>query len=123
MKPNFDFISVGDTTTDAFIRIKQASVYFDEKSDEEKICLTNGSKIPYESLTLVPVVGNSPNAAVSASRLGLSSALVTNFGDDQFGKNCFERLQEEGVAPDFIKIHEGKKSNSISNCFANCFTR
>jgi len=111
MEPNFDFIAIGDTTTDAFIRIKQASVHFDEKSDEEKICLTNGSKIPYESLDIIPAVGNSPNAAVSASRLGLSSALVTNFGDDQFGKNCLARLKEEGVAPDFIKIHEGKKSN------------
>jgi len=111
MKSDFDFIAIGDTVTDAFIRIKQASVHFDEKDDEEKICLTNGSKIPYESLDLIPAVGNSPNAAVSAVRLGLSSALVTNFGDDQFGKNCSLRLKEENVAPDFIKVHEGKKSN------------
>lgn len=111
MKPNFDFIAIGDTTTDAFIRIKQASVHFDEKDDEEKICLTNGSKIPYESLDLIPAVGNSPNAAVSAARLGLSSALVTDFGDDQFGQNCFKRLEEENIAPDFIKVHEGSKSN------------
>ena len=111
MEPNFDFIAIGDTTTDAFIRIKQASVYFDEKDDEEKICLTNGSKIPYESLDIIPAVGNSPNAAVSAARLGLSSALVTNFGDDQFGQNCLARLKEENVAPDFIKVHEGQKSN------------
>ncbi len=111
MKSNFDFIAIGDTVTDAFIRIKQASVHFDEKDDEEKICLTNGSKIPYESLDLIPAVGNSPNAAVSAVRLGLSSALVTDFGDDQFGKNCSLRLQEENIAPNFIKVHEGKKSN------------
>ncbi len=84
MEPNFDFVAIGDTTTDAFIRIKQASVHFDEKDDEEKICLTNGSKIPYEELYVIPAVGNSPNAAVSAARLGLSSAIITNFGDDQF---------------------------------------
>jgi len=111
MKENFDFIAVGDTTTDAFIKIEKASVYYDKGADEEKICLTNGSKIPYESLTVVPAVGNSPNAAVSASRMGLRSALVTNFGDDQFGQDCLRRLAEEGVASNFIKVHEGKKSN------------
>jgi ribokinase len=111
MEPNFDFIAIGDTTTDAFIRIKHASVHYDKKDDEEKICMTNGSKIPYESLDLIPAVGNSPNAAVSAARLGLNSALITDFGDDQFGQNCLKRLEEEKVASDFIKVHKGKKSN------------
>ncbi len=111
METNFDFVAIGDTTTDAFIRIKQATVHNDDPDGMEKICMTNGSKIPYESLDLIPAVGNSPNAAVSAARLGLKSALITDFGDDQFGKNCFKRLEEENVAPDFIKVHEGKKSN------------
>ena len=108
---SFDFIAIGDTVTDAFIRIKQASIHKDDPDGLEKICLTNGSKIPYESLDVISAVGNSPNAAVSAARLGLNTALVTDFGDDQFGKNCLERLKEEKIAPDFIKIHEGKKSN------------
>ena len=111
MQSNFDFIAIGDTVTDAFIRIKQATVHTDDPDGLEKICLTNGSKIPYESLDVIPAVGNSPNAAVSAARLGLKSALVTDFGDDQFGKNCLEKLKEENIAQDFIKIHEGKKSN------------
>lgn len=107
----YDFVAVGDITTDAFIRIKQASVYFDPREHEEKICLTNGTKIPYESLTIVPAVGNSPNAAVSAARLGLNSALVSNLGDDQFGRDCLARMREERVATDFIKVHGGQKSN------------
>ena len=111
MKQNFDFIAIGDTVTDAFIRINQATVHTDDPDGLEKICLTNGSKIPYESLDLISAVGNSPNAAVSASRLGLKTALVTDFGDDQFGKNCLARLEEENIADDFIKIHEGQKSN------------
>lgn len=111
MKKEFDFVAIGDTVTDAFIRIKQASVYYDKKEGEEKICLTNGSKIPYESLDVISAVGNSPNAAVSASRLGLSSALVTDFGDDDFGKDCSLVLAKENIANDFIKIHKDKKSN------------
>lgn len=111
MQEEYDFIAVGDTTTDAFIQIQQASVYHDDVDNEEKICLTNGSKIPYESLTLAPAVGNSPNAAVSAARLGLKSALVTNLGDDDFGKEDIETLKGNGVDTSFVETHEGKKSN------------
>jgi len=111
MENNFDFIAIGDITTDAFIRIKQASVYYDKKDDEKKICLTNGSKIPYESLTIAPAVGNSPNAAVSAARLGLSSALVADLGDDEFGRQDIETLKGNGVDTSFVRVHKDKKSN------------
>jgi len=111
MNEEYDFIAVGDTVTDAFIRIKQASVYYDDGDKEEKICLTNGSKIPYESLTLAPAVGNSPNAAVSAARLGLKSALVTDLGNDDFGNENIETLKGNGVDTAFVRMHDDKKSN------------
>jgi ribokinase len=111
MQEEFDFIAIGDITTDAFIRIKQASVLYDPKNHEEELCLTNGSKIPYESLTLCPAVGNSPNAAVSAARLGLRSGLVANLGSDEFGKQDIESLKRNGVDTRFVHMHEGKKSN------------
>ena len=56
-------------------------------------------------------VGNSPNAAVAAARLGLKSGLVSNMGDDQNGKECLEQLNREHVNTDYIKIHEGKPTN------------
>ena len=70
-----------------------------------------GDKIPYEEVTVVPAVGNSINAAVSANRLGLSSAVVTNIGDDHYGKKCLQALEEEKVGTEFIKSHAGKKTN------------
>lgn len=101
--------AVGDITTDAFIRIKQASVH---KADgEEKLCLTNGSKIPYEFVSVAPAVGNSPNAAVAAARLGLKSALATDMGDDQNGKDCLASLEKDGVNVSFVKRHADKKTN------------
>lgn len=111
MKEELDFISIGDIVTDAFIRINQASVYYNEEDREEKICLTNGSKIPYESVTVIPSVGNSPNAAAAATKLGLKSALVTDLGDDRFGKDCIEALNERGIDTTFVTTHEGKTSN------------
>jgi ribokinase len=111
MPEHFDFIAIGDTVTDAFIRIKQASVYYDEHDHEQKLCITNGAKIPYESVTVVAGVGNSANAAVSAARLGLSSALITDIGGDDHGKEDLESFTKNGVAANFVKTHPGKLSN------------
>jgi sugar/nucleoside kinase (ribokinase family) len=71
----------------------------------------SGAKIPYESVTVVPAVGNSPNAAVAAHRLGLRSALVSNVGDDEYGKEDLETLKKNGVDTQFVKMHTGKESN------------
>jgi len=111
MKNDFDFIAIGDITTDAFIRITNVSVYHDNKSNEDKICLTNGAKIPYDFAKVIPGVGNSPNAVVSATRLGLKTALVTNLGDDDNGKEILEALEKNKIDNSFVQIHKGKKSN------------
>ncbi len=111
MNEEFDLIAIGDITTDAFIHIKQASVYYDNKDKEEKICLTNGGKIPYEFTKVIAGVGNSPNVAVSATRLGLKTALVTNLGDDENGKDILEALEKNSIDSRFVRVHAGKISN------------
>src|SRR3990167_6657174 len=110
-KNNFDFVAVGDTTIDAFIRIKEASVNCDINKENCQICLDYGNKIPYESVTVVPAVGNSANAAVTAARLGLKSAFVGNVGDDLNGKDCLNAFKSENIQKKFIKIHKDKKTN------------
>ncbi|MEK7090504.1 MAG: carbohydrate kinase family protein, partial [Patescibacteria group bacterium] len=107
----YDFIAIGDTVTDAFIRLKDASVNCDINREKCVICMRFKDKIPYESVTIVPAVGNSANASVAAARLGLKSALVSNIGDDYFGKECLDALTKENVAIDFIKIHKDQKTN------------
>jgi len=69
------------------------------------------SKIPYEEVYVVPAVGNSANAAVSASRLGLESAFVSNVGDDAYGKEATDALAGEGVDTEFVRVHPDKKTN------------
>jgi ribokinase len=108
---NYDFVAVGDITTDAFIRLKDASVTCDVNREDCKLCVTFGDKVPYESVEIIRAVGNSANAAVSASRLGLKSALVANIGGDQNGKECLEVLEKESVATDFITTHKDKETN------------
>jgi ribokinase len=70
-----------------------------------------GDKIPYEFADLIAGVGNSANAAVSAARLGLHSYLLTNVGGDQYGQDCIDALNKNGVRPDFIKINKDKNTN------------
>lgn len=110
----FDLIAIGDTVTDAFISIKQASVFRTENSDgivDEELCFVNGAKIPYESVTIIPAVGNSANAAVSSVRLGLKTAFVADIGDDEHGKEILATLNKQGVDTRFVHVHAGMPSN------------
>ncbi len=114
MNEELDFIAVGDTVTDAFIRIQQATVLQTKNAEgamEEELCLVNGAKIPYEFAKVLPGVGNAANAAVSASRLGLKSAFVSDVGGDDWGKEILEALTANGIDTKFVRVHQDKTSN------------
>ena len=70
-----------------------------------------GTKIPFEYVKVVKAVGNAANAAVSAARLGLRSALVSNLGDDENGRDCMVELQKNKVITSFVKINKNKPTN------------
>jgi sugar/nucleoside kinase (ribokinase family) len=113
MAQQYDFVAIGDITIDAFIELSKndARITKDEKTGRKKLEMEFGGKLPYQDVVVVNAVGNSPNAAVSAHRLGLRSALVANLGHDRNGKDCLDQLRTEGVDTDFVKVHEGKKTN------------
>ncbi len=106
-----DIVSIGDITTDAFIRLKDASVSCDINEENCTISMRFGDKIPYESVKIIRAVGNSSNAAVSAARLGLNSALVVNMGGDENGRECLDVLKKEKVDTRFVKIQKDKETN------------
>jgi ribokinase len=107
----YDFVAIGDTVTDAFIRLTDPHIHATVNKENREICMSFGDKIPYEEVYVVPAVGNSANAAVAAARLGLKSALVTNVGGDYFGKECKDALTKGGVSEEFVKTHPGIKTN------------
>ena len=114
MENQLNFVAVGDITTDAFIELKDVTLLSNKATvdpDDKLICIRFGDKIEYEDVVVIPAVGNSPNAAVSSHRLGLNSALATNLGDDDFGKEDLETLKKEGVNTEYVIVHPGKKSN------------
>ena len=106
-----DFLAIGDITTDAFIRLKEAHVNCKVNEEDCELCVKFRDKIPYESVTVVSAVGNSPNAAVSAARLGLRSATMTDIGSDQNGKDCLASLKKDGVNTKYVRVHNGMKTN------------
>src|SRR3989344_4723387 len=97
-----DFVAIGDLVIDAFIKLKDASVTCDINREHCTISMTFGDKIPYESVTVVPAVGNSANASVAAAHLGLKSALISNIGSDDNGKACLASLTKDGVSTEFV---------------------
>ncbi len=110
MAKEYDLVAIGDIVVDEFIRLKEAEVHCKSKEDCE-LCMRFADKIPYENVWVVPAVGNAPNAAAAAARLGLKTALVTNLGDDIQGKQCLDALDKNGVTREFVKVHTGIKTN------------
>ncbi len=108
-----DIIAIGDITIDAFIDLSKddAEVICNAEGKPCKLQMNFGEKVPYLDVTIVNAVGNSPNAAVSAHRLGLVSGLVADVGHDRNGKDCLTALRKEGVSTDFIRVHENKVTN------------
>ena len=106
-----DFLSIGDTVIDAFIKLKKADIIGEPDTDGYKIAIPFAEKVEYEDVVVVPAVGNAANASISAARLGLPTAIVTNLGDDRDGEDCLAELKRNNVDTRFVKINKGKKTN------------
>ncbi len=113
MSEQYDFVAIGDIVIDAFIQLNKdaADVSQDMDTGRQTLHMPFGNKLPYDDVVVINAVGNSPNAAVSANRLGLKTALVASLGQDRNGKDCLEALRTEGVHTDYVKLYEGKMTN------------
>lgn len=108
-KKPLDIVGIGDLVVDAFIKIDVGEVIQNHGTTE--YCVPFGAKIPFESVEVLQAVGNSANAMVSASRLGLNSALLSFVGNDAYGKDCIDHLEKDGVDTRFISVQDGKHTN------------
>ncbi len=106
-----DVLAIGDTTIDAFIRLKDASVHCDINRENCVLCMRFADKIPYEFVEEVPAVGNAANAAVACARLGLSASVRVHVGEDENGKKCIESLKRDGVDTSLIVSEQNNKTN------------
>lgn len=107
----YDFLGIGDITSDSFITLQNAKISCSPTNEECSISIPWGTKLPYERVDIVHGVGNAANASVSAKRLGLRSALITSVGNDDGGYKCREVLAGERVATKYVNTEKGKKTN------------
>lgn len=106
-----DFIAIGDTVVDEFIKLKEAEVNCDAHNENCILSMKWGEKIPYDSAVMIPGVGNAANAAVAAARLGLSAGFISNVGKDHFGDEILALFTREGVATDYVAVNDGIPTN------------
>ncbi len=115
-KRNPDLIAIGESLRDVFYFIHDATVSCSIHKDTCLLCLEYADKIPVQKIIKVPAAGNSANAAVGASRLGLTSALVSWIGDDRSGRHIREALEKEKVEHKYIftdKKHPTSESTLV----------
>jgi len=106
-----DVLAIGDLTTDAFIRLQDAKVHCKINTEDCELCVRFGDKVPFEYVKVVKAVGNAANAAVAAARLDLRSALLTNIGNDENGRDCLVELKKNNVSTEYVKVHKNKPTN------------
>lgn len=102
-KPVFDIITIGDTLYDVFLNIHEATVTCQLHKEACLLCLEYAEKIPVSSMKKVPGAGNSSNAAVGASRLGLKSGIVAIIGTDDLAEDALTHWKEEKVSTEYVR--------------------
>ncbi len=107
-----EFLAIGDTVVDTFIRLKDAQVHCNLNNEECTISMRYGDKIPYEFAKVLAGVGNAANASISAARLGLQSAFIGWVGEDENGHACVSVFKKDGVSTEHITTEPGKTTNS-----------
>jgi sugar/nucleoside kinase (ribokinase family) len=100
---NYDFLAIGDLVVDDFIRLEDAEATCDLDQEHCKLCIRFGDKVPYAFHEVLYAVGNSGNAAVSASRLGLKTAHCAFVGNDLNGQKCLDAQKADNVGIEYIE--------------------
>lgn len=104
---NFDAITIGSAKIDAFLSIHEAKTHLRFNKDTNELCVKSGEKIAVDKCAFL-LGGNATNVAVGLSRLGYSSSICAEIGDDEFSQKIISSLKKEGVNTDFLKQSKGE---------------
>lgn len=106
-----DVLSIGDVVIDDFIKLLDDRAQTYENEAGKWLAMPFGTKIPFDHSEVIPAVGNASNAAVSFAKLGLKSGLISNVGNDTYGRQIIDALEKNKVDTRFVHINPGKVSN------------
>lgn len=98
----YDFICLGETTCDVFIKPHEAQVLDSHKKlklhlpYEEMLCFSFGDKIEVEDVSY-SLGGTACNVAEGLSKLGIKTGLMSFRGNDDFGKLIQKMLEKTSL--------------------------
>lgn len=96
MVRQYDVITVGETTMDAFMTLHDSSKKVRLDTATNELCFKHGEKVNVEQYDF-QMGGNATNVAVGTSRLGLKATLCTEIGDDEFSIKIRNWLAREEI--------------------------
>jgi len=107
---DYQLISIGDASIDAFITPSESETVCEIKDKECHICFSYGDKIPVKNQEFC-VGGNAANNAVGVTRLGVKTYIVLTLGIDYTGKMIVDKLTKEGVDLTYVIQQPATTSN------------
>lgn len=107
-----DVITVGNAIIDAFLSLHDANEHVRLDAEKKEFRLTAGEKIQLENC-IFEIGGNACNVAVGLSRLGFTTGLLAEIGNDAFSESIMKRLRDEDVYTEKIQ-RKGQSSFAIA---------
>lgn len=111
-----DVLCIGKTTLDEFLVINDNTQHFRLDPDTGFLSFKHGEKIGVEQVDFC-LGGNATNVGVGLSRLGHSTALCTEIGDDEFSLKIRKKLGREKI--DLSNLVVAKNSRSPFSVIMN----
>lgn len=109
-KKQFDLITVGGATVDISFYSKDGELITTGNATKQKLlAFEYGAKIIADNV-YITCGGGAGNAAISASRLGLKTAIACRIGGDENGKTVWKNFKDNGVDTGLIKIDAKNKT-------------
>lgn len=96
---DFDVVAIGDAILDTFLHIRNQTE-FCKWDDNGHLMLHSGAKILVDESAFM-LGGNACNVASGIKRIGFNSALIAEFGGDEFAAKIKNGLEKEGVSLQF----------------------
>lgn len=104
-----DLLTIGDVSIDLYMKVEDTGVEDKENGDKPLLCFYHGSKIPVRSLHS-NVAGNAVNVGVGATKLGISTAIYSEMGDDSDADRVIKELTYLGINTAFLHKNEGQQT-------------
>ncbi len=98
-----DIVTIGDSVIDTFLILNDATKQCHINKKNRELCLNFADKIPITHSDQ-SVGGNAANVAIGTKKLGCSTAIITEIGDDISGSVIFNVLSDAKIETKYIKI-------------------